>query len=51
MARPGKATKKKVKKNITDGILFVNSTFNNTLITRQCNCMVICGYNGFQRLT
>ena len=33
MARPGKATKKKVKKNITDGILFVNSTFNNTLIT------------------
>lgn len=32
-ARAGKAVKKKVKKNITSGIVHVNSTFNNTLIT------------------
>jgi len=32
MAKPAK-TKKKAKKNITTGIAFVNSTFNNTLIT------------------
>ncbi|MCB9989853.1 MAG: 30S ribosomal protein S11 [Rhodospirillales bacterium] len=31
MAKP--ATKKKVKKNITAGIVHVNATFNNTLIT------------------
>lgn len=28
-----KATKKKVKKNIKDGIAHVNATFNNTIIT------------------
>ena len=28
-----KKTKKKVKKNITAGIAFVNATFNNTIIT------------------
>lgn len=28
-----KAVKKKVKKNITSGIVHVNATFNNTLIT------------------
>ena len=33
MARPQKATKKKVKKNITEGQAFVVSTFNNTIIT------------------
>ena len=32
MAKPQKATKKKVKKNITAGIVHVNSTFNNTLV-------------------
>ena len=34
MAKPAKtATKKKVKKNITSGIVHVNATFNNTLVT------------------
>ena len=33
MASPQKATKKKVKKNITEGQAFVVSTFNNTIIT------------------
>ncbi len=34
MAKPSRATtKKKVKKNITAGIVHVNATFNNTLIT------------------
>ena len=28
-----KKTKKKIKKNITTGIAFVNATFNNTIIT------------------
>ncbi len=28
-----KSTKKKIKKNITSGIAFVNATFNNTLVT------------------
>lgn len=34
MAKPAKtAAKKKVKKNITSGIVHVNATFNNTLVT------------------
>ncbi|MBI1256735.1 MAG: 30S ribosomal protein S11 [Chloroflexi bacterium] len=33
MARPAKTAKKKVKKNIIAGIVHVNATFNNTLIT------------------
>ena len=32
MAKAAKITKKKVKKNITTGMVVVNSTFNNTLI-------------------
>tara|TARA_B100000686_G_scaffold188722_1_gene195454 strand:- start:1052 stop:1498 length:447 start_codon:yes stop_codon:yes gene_type:complete len=28
-----KFTKKKIKKNITNGIAFVNATFNNTIVT------------------
>jgi small subunit ribosomal protein S11 len=28
-----KSTKKKIKKNITSGIAFVNATFNNTIVT------------------
>jgi small subunit ribosomal protein S11 len=32
MAKP-RSTKKKVKKNIVSGLVVVNSTFNNTLIT------------------
>ncbi len=33
MAKAQKVTKKKVKKNITSGIVHVNATFNNTLVT------------------
>jgi len=33
MAKPAVKTKRKVKKNIANGIVHVNSTFNNTLIT------------------
>ena len=33
MAKAGTKTKKKVKKNITSGVVHVNSTFNNTMIT------------------
>lgn len=32
MAKAQRVTKKKVKKNITAGIVHVNSTFNNTLV-------------------
>jgi small subunit ribosomal protein S11 len=33
MAKPKRATKKKVKKNIQSGIAHIASTFNNTLVT------------------
>ena len=33
MAKPKTKAKRKEKKNIVEGILHVNSTFNNTLIT------------------
>lgn len=33
MAKPAASKKKKVKKNITEGLVFVNATFNNTHIT------------------
>ena len=33
MAKPAKSTKKKVKKNIIAGVVHVNATFNNTLVT------------------
>ncbi len=33
MAKPNTKTKRKVKKNITAGIVVVNSTFNNTIVT------------------
>ena len=33
MAKPAVKTKKKVKKNITSGFVYVNSTFNNTIVT------------------
>ena len=33
MAKPAESSKKKVKKNIIAGIVHVNATFNNTLIT------------------
>ena len=31
--KKAKTTKKKIKKNITNGIAFVNATFNNTIVT------------------
>ena len=33
MAAPAKNTKKKVKKNITDGVAHIQASFNNTIIT------------------
>ncbi|MBA43328.1 MAG: 30S ribosomal protein S11 [Magnetococcales bacterium] len=33
MARPASRTKRKAKKNITNGVAHVNSTFNNTMVT------------------
>ena len=33
MAKPGRKTKKKVKKNIQSGVVHIRSTFNNTIIT------------------
>jgi len=33
MSKPAVKTKKKAKKNITSGFVYVNSTFNNTIIT------------------
>ncbi len=54
MAKPtAKATKKKVKKNITSGEAHVNSSFNNTIITisdAQGNAVSwsSAGYMGFK---
>lgn len=42
MAKPKSVAKKKVKKNVVEGVAHVNSTFNNTLITitdRQGNAI------------
>ena len=52
-AAKGKVKKKKVKKNISEGIAHVNSTFNNTLITisdKQGNVITwsSCGSHGFK---
>jgi small subunit ribosomal protein S11 len=51
--------KKKVKKHITEGIAFINATFNNTIITitdRQGNTLgwasaASCGYKGSRKST
>lgn len=54
MARtPTGRTKKKVKKTVTDGIAFINASFNNTIITitdRQGNtlCWATSGGSGFR---
>ena len=34
-----KIIKKKIKKNITNGIAFVNATFNNTIVTITTNLL------------
>ena len=42
MAKPKPKTKKKVKRNVTDGIAHVHASFNNTVITitdRQGNAL------------
>ena len=42
MAKPGAKTKKKIKRNILDGIAHVQASFNNTIITitdRQGNAL------------
>ena len=54
MAKPGaKGTRKKVKKNVVDGIAHVHASFNNTIITitdRQGNTLswATAGGSGFR---
>jgi len=53
MAKPAPRTRKKVKKNITDGIAYVHASFNNTIITitdRQGNALgwATAGGSGFR---
>ena len=53
MAKPAGKTKKKVKKNVVDGIAYVHASFNNTIITitdRQGNalCWATAGGSGFR---
>ena len=48
-----RSTKKKVKKNVAEGIAHVHSSFNNTIITisdLQCNVLscATCGCAGFR---
>ncbi len=57
--RAGARTKKKVKKNIPEGIVFIYSTFNNTIITisdKQGNVVSWCsagvlGFKGSRKST
>ena len=53
MAKPKPKTKKKVKRNVTDGIAHVHASFNNTVITitdRQGNALAwgTAGASGFK---
>ncbi|HSJ47464.1 MAG: 30S ribosomal protein S11 [Xanthomonadaceae bacterium] len=53
MAKPAKTTRKKVKKNVVDGIVHVHASFNNTIITitdRQGNALAwaTAGGSGFR---
>lgn len=53
MAKPAARTKKKVKKNVVDGIAHVHASFNNTIVTitdRQGNtlCWATSGGSGFR---
>ncbi len=53
MAKPKSKSKKKVKRNVTDGIAHVHASFNNTVITitdRQGNALAWCtaGASGFK---
>ncbi len=60
MANPkGKRTKKKEKKNIPEGIVYIRSTFNNTIVTfgdKQGNVISWCssgclGFKGSRKST
>jgi small subunit ribosomal protein S11 len=53
MAKPATSTRKKVKKNVVDGIAHVHASFNNTIITisdRQGNTLAwaTSGGSGFR---
>jgi small subunit ribosomal protein S11 len=53
MAKPATSTRKKVKKNVVDGIAHVHASFNNTIITisdRQGNTLAwaTAGGSGFR---
>ncbi|PVZ65730.1 30S ribosomal protein S11 [Pelagibaculum spongiae] len=53
MAKPGKSTRKRVKKTVVDGVAHVHASFNNTIITisdRQGNalCWATAGGSGFR---
>ncbi|MCV6636258.1 30S ribosomal protein S11 [Candidatus Albibeggiatoa sp. nov. NOAA] len=53
MAKPARNTRKKVKKNVSDGIVHVHASFNNTIITitdRQGNGLAwaTAGGSGFR---
>ncbi len=53
MAKPGISSKKKVKKNVSDGVAHVHASFNNTIITitdRQGNTLAwaTSGGSGFR---
>lgn len=53
MAKPATSTRKKVKKNVVDGIAHVHASFNNTIITisdRQGNALAwaTAGGSGFR---
>jgi small subunit ribosomal protein S11 len=53
MAKPSSRTKKKVKKNVTDGVAHIHASFNNTIITisdRQGNALAwaTSGGSGFR---
>ncbi|MGB1236554.1 MAG: 30S ribosomal protein S11 [Pseudomonadales bacterium] len=53
MAKPGKSTRKKVKKQVVDGLAHIHASFNNTIITitdRQGNALswATSGGSGFR---
>ena len=53
MAKPKARTKKKVRRNVTDGVAHIHASFNNTVITitdRQGNALAwsTAGASGFK---
>lgn len=59
MAKPGTRTRKRVKKNVVDGVAHVHASFNNTIVTitdRQGNALSwssagSCGFSGSRKST